>query len=207
MGLMSKVGFKNVPKAVLGIFWVTLTVNIGNYMTPFMSAFLSSKIQMSPVYIGMYVSLAGLVFLPGSLVGGRLADVWGKKQSFICFQLLAAMVTLVNVFVLHELWTPVLFILNSLFVAATIPVYNSTIFDMTSESNLKDSLSLFFVGLNIGNIFSGLIGAAFFSQYYRILFLVEFALKLFSILLFIWLVHFHGAKTARHYTPNLQNIL
>lgn len=195
MTFMSKMGFKNVPKAVQGIFWVILTVNIGNYMVPFMSLFLSSKLEMSSVNIGIYVSLSGLVFLPGSLVGGKLADVWGKKQVFTFFQLLAVVVTLTNIFVLDKFWTPILFILNSLFVAATIPVYNSTIFDMTSETNMKDSLSLFFVGLNIGNIFSGLIGAAFFSQHYRMLFLVELILKLLSILLFLWLVHYDGART------------
>lgn len=188
-------GFSNLPSTTWGIFFVTLVVNIGNYMTPFMSIFLSSKLGLSPETTGIFVSIAGMAFLPGSLIGGKLADVWGKKQVFILFQTLAAITTLVNAFVLDAFISPCLFVVNAMFVAATIPVYNSTIFDVSDESNLKASLSLFFVGMNVGNLFSSFIGSIMFSKHYQLLFCIEAVLKVVSIVIFFLFVNYHGAKT------------
>ena len=184
MNLLSKAGFNNIPRLVWGICVVTFIVNLGNYMTPFMSTYLSFNLGISPDLSGVYVSLAGLAFLPGSLIGGKLVDTWGKREVFILFQLLAMIVTVIHIFVFDKIGTPVLFILNSFFVAATIPVYNSTIFDVSNQSNMKDSLSAFFIGLNIGNVFSSLIGAALFVRHYKLLFMVEALMKFFSLVIF-----------------------
>ena len=185
MNWANKLGFGRVPGPVRGIFLITLTVNIGNYMTPFMSVFLTANLGIRSQLSGIFVSLAGMAFLPGSLLGGKLADIWGKKQVFVLFQLLAAAVTVINAFVLDKNWSPWLFILNAMFVAATIPVYNATIFAAASEDNLNESLSLFFVGMNVGNLFSGLIGAAFFSRYVTLIFCFEGLIKLLSVILFL----------------------
>lgn len=164
-------------------------------MTPFMSTFLSSQLGLCSETTGIFVSIAGMAFLPGSLIGGKLADVWGKKQVFILFQTLAAITTLVNAFVLDASISPWLFVVNAMFVAATIPVYNSTIFDVSDKSNVKASLSLFFVGMNVGNLFSSFIGAAMFSKHYQLLFCFEAVLKVVSIVILSLFVSYHGAKT------------
>lgn len=191
---MNRFGFKNVPKVVWGIFLVTLVVNCGNYMAQFMSIFFTNKLGIKPNYSGIYVSLAGMAFLPGSLAGGKLSDVWGKKKVFLTFQGLAIIVTILNMFIFSKTVTPILFILNALFVAATIPVYNSTIFEVSDNDNKKDCLSLFFVGTNMGNMVSSIVGAAFFSKHYQLLFGVEVIMKILSLIIFGFLVNYDAPQ-------------
>ena len=58
MNWANKLGFGRVPGPVRGIFLITLTVNIGNYMTPFMSVFLTANLGIRSQLSGIFVILA-----------------------------------------------------------------------------------------------------------------------------------------------------
>lgn len=191
---MKKMKRSNMPRAVWGVFWAFLAVSAGNYVSQFMALYLTGKLGLGASYSGIIVSLAGIASLPGIILGGRLSDSWGRKKTFTLFQAMAIVVTVVIILVEDKVVTPVMIILNSLFISAIYPVCNATIFEVTDEENRSDSLALFMMGMYIGYMLSDLGCAIGFAKYYRLLYVWEVIMKALSICIFNLAVKLDGEK-------------
>ena len=64
--------------------------SIGHFVHPFLTMFLTQKIGMDAVEAGTYVMLSAAAWVPGSLLGGKIADQFGRKRVLVIFQFLAA---------------------------------------------------------------------------------------------------------------------
>ena len=107
---------------------------------------------------------------------------------------MAIVVTVVIILVEDKVVTPVMIILNSLFISAIYPVCNATIFEVTDEENRSDSLALFMMGMYIGYMLSDLGCAIGFAKYYRLLYVWEVIMKALSICIFNLAVKLDGEK-------------
>lgn len=186
---MKKSCRNNIPPAVWGVFWAFLAISAGNFVSQFMTLYLTEKLQLEANYSGTVVSLAGIASLPGIILGGRLSDSWGVKKTFTLFQILAILVTVVLILVEDPYISPIMVILNSLFISAIHPVCNATIFAATDETNRQESLSLFMMGMYIGYMISDLGCSIGFAKYYRLIFVCEAIMKTLSIFIFNFTVN------------------
>lgn len=181
---MEQTNYKHTPRAVWAVFWSFLIISAGNYVSQFMSLYLTGSLGLRPGYSGTIVSLAGIASMPGIILGGILCDKWGRKKAFTAFQLCAIIVVIVMVLFENEVVTPIMVICNSFFISAIHPICNATIFQATDEHNKSDGLALFLNGMYVGYVLSGIGCALWFAKYYRILFIAEASLKAVSIIVF-----------------------
>ena len=68
------------------------TINaMGVMIYPFMTLLLSTKIGLSGSETGGYIAVMGLIHAPASLLGGKMADSFGRKRVLVIFEALAAL--------------------------------------------------------------------------------------------------------------------
>ena len=72
--------YMGMPKEVYVIFISRIVNAIGCFVGPFLTLILTKKIGLSSDVAGFYMSIAGLLYMPASVIGGKLADTIGQKK-------------------------------------------------------------------------------------------------------------------------------
>ena len=108
--------------------------------------------------------IAALAYLPGSFIGGKLADTIGRKQVMIWGQVLASTMFMICGFLGNSPLIPVFIFLNLMFDGATDPARQALLTDATTTENRQVSFSLNYLGYNIGFSVGPLIAGFFFYR-------------------------------------------
>jgi MFS family permease len=86
----------------------------------------------------------------GALIGGKLADRYGRKKLMLSFQGVAAMFYFTCAFLGNSIAIPFLLSAASLFNGAAQPANSAMVTDLTNKKNRKHALSLLYLGINLG---------------------------------------------------------
>ncbi len=84
--------YSGLDRSIYFLCLAQVVNSIGHFVHPFLTMFLTRKIGMDPVEAGTYVMLSAAAWVPGSLLGGKIADQIGRKGILVFFQSLAAAV-------------------------------------------------------------------------------------------------------------------
>lgn len=79
-----KITYFGLPRSVYIIFIARVVNSMGNFVTPFMTLLFTQKGGMPEAQVGKYLLMASLLQIPGSLIGGKLTDLMGRKKIMIC---------------------------------------------------------------------------------------------------------------------------
>jgi MFS family permease len=165
---------------------------MGNFVHPFMTLLLTSKGGMGEEKVGLFLLLSAVVQVPGSLLGGKLADKMGRKKIMIVSMGLAALCLIPCAFLLdnQELFhfIPWLLILSSCFGSIAGPASGAMMNDLTLPENRQAAFSLLYMGMNAGTALGSIIAGILFNNFMKFLFIGDAITTLLSILLLALLV-------------------
>jgi MFS family permease len=165
---------------------------MGNFVHPFMTLLLTSKGGMGEEKVGLFLLLSAVVQVPGSLLGGKLADKMGRKKIMIVFMGLAAICLIPCAFLLdnQELfqYIPWLLILSSYFGSVAGPASGAMMNDLTLPENRQAAFSLLYMGMNAGTALGSIIAGVLFNNFMKFLFIGDAITTLLSIILLALLV-------------------
>lgn len=142
--------YKGLPRSVYVLFFATIMNGVGIFVYPFLVLLLTQHLGYSDAWAGAFMSVAALAYLPGSFIGGKLADKIGRKRVMVIGQLLASSMFVVCGFLGTSIWVPFFIILNLLFDGATDPARSALMTDITTPENRQVSFSLNYLGHNMG---------------------------------------------------------
>src|SRR3989339_392831 len=142
--------YKGLPRSVYVLFFATIMNGVGIFVYPFLVLLLTQHLGYSDAWAGAFMSVAALAYLPGSFIGGKLADKIGRKRVMVIGQLLASSMFVVCGFLGTSVWVPFFIILNLLFDGATDPARSALMTDITTPENRQVSFSLNYLGHNMG---------------------------------------------------------
>ena len=125
---------------------------------------LTQHLGYSDAWTGAFMFIAALAYLPGSFIGGKLADTIGRKQVMIWGQVLASTMFMICGFLGNSPLIPVFIFLNLMFDGATDPARQALLTDATTTENRQVSFSLNYLGYNIGFSVGPLIAGFFFYR-------------------------------------------
>jgi MFS family permease len=156
--------YRGLPAPIYTLFAATVVNGVGIFVFPFMTLFLTKRLGWSPSRSGDFMFISSLAYIPGSILGGRLADHWGRKKVMIASQALAGLMFLVCGFLGTSPFVP-WFILASLFFdGITDPARTAMQTDLTTPTNRQAAFSFIYLGHNLGFACGPLIAGFLFNE-------------------------------------------
>ncbi|GAB1458196.1 hypothetical protein MASR2M48_35040 [Spirochaetota bacterium] len=156
--------YRGLPRSVYTLFIATVVNGMGIFVFPFMALILSRRYGLSAKETGDIVFLTTIAYIPGTLIGGRLADRFGRKRVMVVSQFLCGAMFIPCGF-LREPYLIAGFIIASVFFdGVTDPARTAMSTDVTTLENRQSAFSLLYLGHNlgfgIGQIIAGFLFAA-----------------------------------------------
>ena len=151
MGLKHTIrGYARLPKSIIAIFFARIINSLGNFVYPFLTIYLTEKRGMTSDRVGNFMLMAAIFMGLGSIVGGKLSDVIGRKKIILIFQAMSAITLIPCGFYEYSMITPWLLIISGFFGGAVQPASAALIGDLTNTKNRQEAFSLLYLGINIG---------------------------------------------------------
>ncbi|WP_243525738.1 MFS transporter [Bacillus pseudomycoides] len=163
MGFINQ--YRGLGKSVYTLFLVNFINYTGNFVYPFLVLILGSVSDLNSKTTGTIMMAVSIAFVPGSMLGGKLADTIGRKKILILSMSLKALI-----FILCALYIDYIYFLIILLVLASFigglsgPSFGAIVADLTNKEDRKVAFSLLYLGVNLGMGISPML-AGFFYKY------------------------------------------
>ena len=90
--------YYGLPKEVYVIFFSRIINAMGLFVHPLLTFLLTAKIGLTSTQAGTIVAISGLIFVPAGLLGGKLADIIGRKRIIVIFDTLGSLSLIICAF-------------------------------------------------------------------------------------------------------------
>ena len=177
--------YQGLPNSIYVMFGVKIVNAMGNFVFPFLALYLKKSLEIDAKTSGIILTVAALSFAPGSIIGGKLSDNYGRKKVFALFQTMSVALFIPCAFLSKSMLIPVLLILSAFFNGGSQPPLSAMANDVTDNSNRKKAFSLLYLGNNIGFAVGSMVAGFLFSFHTRWLFLSNFITGFLAVIILI----------------------
>lgn len=139
-----------LPPSIWALFAVRLIIAAGNFVFPFLTLILTSRLGWSSDRAGIFLTLMQGAALPGLFLGGRLSDLVGRKKIILLCQAVAALLFFSCLAIGFKPVVPFLIAGASIVLSMTWPVSGALVADLVPAENRKSAYALLYWGNNIG---------------------------------------------------------
>ncbi|MCL5677234.1 MAG: MFS transporter [Firmicutes bacterium] len=172
-----------MPASIYVIFTAGIINSMGNFVFPFLTLYLTSKQGMTEAQAGFFLLVAAGMYPPGAMVGGKLADHFGRKKVLVGGMALAALLLIPCAFLPSPQLTAWLIIASRFFASMSDPAQGAVLIDLTNSSNRKATFSLLYLGHNIGFAVGPTLAGVLFRNHLPWIFIGDALTTLISIAL------------------------
>lgn len=184
-----KLTYFDLPKSVYVLVFARIISSMGNFVFPFMTLLLTSKIGLGERQVGFFLLMASALQIPGALLGGKLSDIMGRKKIMIAATTLSAICLLpCAVFIDYTdtlIYIPWILILATFFNSISGPANSAMVNDLIVPSNRQAAMSLLYMAMNVGTAIGSVVSGLLFNNHMKILFVGDALSKFISIILLI----------------------
>ena len=169
-------------------FLVALLEGLDLQATGIAAPYIASEFGLSPASLGWLFSAGLIGLLPGAVVGGGLADRFGRKSVLIGAVLLFGLFSLLTAHSSTYEGLLAARLVTGLGLGAALPILIALSSETVDEHLRSTAVSLTYCGVPLGGAMAGLIGMFSVSGDWRLVFYVGgFAPLLIAFLLVLWL--------------------
>lgn len=166
--------------------WLALLVNrIGGFAILFLTLYLTGPRGVSAAVAGAVVGGYGIGGAAGTLLGGVLADRWGRRRTLLLAETAAAATMLAVAFVTPVPVIAALVVAVGVFQGMPMPAAVAAIVDIVPEGDRPRAFNLEFWALNLGTALAALIAGAVAEVSYTLLFVLDAATTLIAAALIL----------------------
>ncbi len=177
--------YRGLPRNMYIMFGATVINRFGDFVMPFLTMYLTIKIGLSFEIAGVIVTISSLIGIPSSILGGKLADEFGRKKTYLIAQSGAAFSLLPCAFLKNPVPIVVFLLISTFFHGAVRPAMNAIITDILPPRQRQQGFSLQYLGINVGVALGPIIAGFLFYNFLPMLFIGD-ALTSFIALYLIW---------------------
>ena len=142
--------YHGLERSIYVLFLARIINSIGSFVYPFLTLFLTDKLSYSAGDAGMVLMLVSISFVPGSIIGGKIADTFGRKRILVGAQFCSALCFLACAVVPDKTLIPFMIIGAEFFMGIVHPTSTAMITDLSRPENRKAAFSLLYLGHNLG---------------------------------------------------------
>lgn len=177
--------YKGLSKSAYVIFVARLVTSMGAFIWPLLTLILSRKVGYSASTIAIVSLGVGFLYIPASIVGGKLADKYNKKKLIIILDSLSIIFFISCAFVEPGNLMVGLFILAGMFANMEGPAFSALVAEASKPNEREKVYSLMYLGMNLGLIFGAAVGGLMFENHLQLMFLLDGLTTMISTLLII----------------------
>ena len=184
--------YRGLSKSAYVLFFARLVTSMGAFIWPMLTMILSIKMGYSESEIALIFLGISVVFLPATVLGGKLADKFDKKKIIIIFDLISVGFFFACAFLEPGLLMLIFFITAGLFATMEGPAHGAIVAEASLPKEREKVYSLNYLGNNLGLIFGATLGGLMFNNYLNLMFLLDGLTTLSStvlIVLFVQLIN------------------
>ncbi len=142
--------YRGLPGPIYALFLATVVNGVGIFVFPFMTLFLTQRLGWAPDRAGNFMLLTSLAYIPGNVIGGRLADRLGRRKVMLWSQALVGLCFVPCGFLGDSAAVPWLVLACLFFDGVTDPARTAMQTDLTRPENRQAAFSLLYLGHNLG---------------------------------------------------------
>lgn len=180
--------YRGFPKSIYIFFAVQIINRFGDFVVPFLTLYLTGKLGLSFETTGVIVMIASVLSIPGSILGGELADRFGRKKVYILAQTLAGILLLPCAFLADPSVIVICILLATFFNGAVRPAINSMIADILPPHKRQMGYSLNYLGVNVGVALGPIVAGFLFNHSLPLLFIGDATTSLIAVSLVVFYV-------------------
>ncbi len=181
--------YKGLPYQIYLLSATRAVIAMGMmFVYPFMSLFLTIRLGYTTVEAGYIMVLTAIGNMVGSLIGGKLADNFGRKKTYIIFVSTVIFSMLLSGLFCNNKIAIIFIIITYFSVSAIMPVISAMIIDWTNDENRTESFSWLYLASNIGGALGPIIAGLLFSNHTAWIFYsmaIAFTLSLLIVFAYI----------------------
>jgi MFS family permease len=156
--------------------WTTTLVNrIGSFVLIVLALYLTQEQGFSESYAGFVIGLWGAGSAIGTLIGGVLADRWGRKPTFVTALYAGAGMMLVVGFIRGQFAVAATVFVLGLFAEASRPAMQALMVDIVRPEDRMRAFTLNYWVINLGFACSALVAGLLAGVDFRLLFVLDAA--------------------------------
>ncbi len=185
--------YKGLKKEVYVIFIGKLVTAMGSFVWPMLTFFLTRKLGLSDDRATLLIAISSIFSLPASLIGGKLADRFSRKNIIMIFDTLTFLLTALAAALPFGYLTVVLIFLSGLAQTLETPAYDALTADFSSTKDREKASSLSYLGYNLGFIVGAAFSGILFENHTRLAFLINGFSVFFSTVLIFFFIKMENA--------------
>ncbi|SJZ83018.1 MFS transporter [Anaerorhabdus furcosa] len=180
--------YKGLRREMYVLFFGRIVTNMGALIWPMLTLILTNKLGYSASQVATIMLVMTLIQIPFTLIGGKLADHFNKRNIIIFCDLITVTCYFILGFIEVSFAFVVLFFVAGLFASIEWPCYDALVADLSTSKDREKAYSLNYLGANIGLVLAPTIGGFLFENYLNIAFVVNAISTLSStILIYIYI--------------------
>lgn len=178
--------YKGLRKEIYILFLGRIVTNMGSMIWPVMTLILNQKLGMNASEVALVTILSGVIVIPASHIGGKLADKYNKRNIIIIADLVSVVFYLICGIIPLSVFSIALFIFAGSLQTLEDPAYNALIADLTPTKDREKAYSLSYLGANLGLVASPALAGILFKNYLWLSFIIAgVAIGCSTILIFL----------------------
>lgn len=198
--------FRGLSKEIWVIFLARVVNAMGSFIFPLLTLILTTKLNVNASTAGYIMSVSGIIYMGGGIIGGKLADTLGRKRLYITLNTLGAVCYFIaSLMPVSSSMIP-LMVIAGFFITMSGPVSGALVADLTTPQNRTGAYSLFYMGMNIGFAVSPVVGGYLLQRHLNLLFFLDGLTAIIAILLYGFFIPetIGMAKTAKKMDNKLE---
>ena len=176
--------YKGLPRSIYILFIIQIINKFGNFVVPFLTLLLTEKLGLSFGDTGIIVMIASLITIPASFLGGRFADKFGRKNTYLFGQSLAALAILICGFIHNPTIIIALLISSSFFNGFVWPTMSAIVADVLTPEKRQAGSSLIYMGINIGFALGPIVAGFLFNNFLPLLYIGDAITSFIAVFIF-----------------------
>ena len=181
--------YKGLSRSAYVLFFARLVTTMGSFIWPMMTLILSTKLGYSGKEIAFIFLIISVVFLPATVLGGKLADKFNKKKIIIVFDLITVTFFFLSASVEPGMKMLIFFTIAGLFATMEGPSHEAITVETSLPKDREKIFSLMYLGFNLGFIVGAMLGGFLIAHHLSIAFIIDGITTLISTVLIVLYVN------------------